>query len=386
MSDLYTNLSFEEIDPLDIPSEIILDHPVVKDLANSGSLDGLVPLVLKNKRLMSPGLWNDNYYPKEAITDAYKNTDWSDRHVTALFLDHEDERTSEWVGEVKNIRLDEKTGDLYGDLYIYDLPTAIKLKYGKPKIGISPSLKINKPMDSSVAESFIFRNFSLVIHPAVKTTYLNNAQDSFTVKEVERMAGEEKVEVKQSEEEKPEEKKEEQPTQEEPKEAETQPAAGTVSETKVEDEEMAKKKKKYPYPEEEENKEEDEEMSAYTDFVKKMRKKGWSFEKIAKAWKAKKLAEELSEEELEILEEELKKKKKKKEEYPYPNPDLSELEKKIENMSEKISKLADEPVRLSVKTGVSTSATNVDLSRDYSEKEADRMMLEYLKKEMGVTE
>jgi len=371
MSDIYSTLSFEEIKPEDIPAEYILEHPAVKDLAQDAAfLDGLIPYVLKDKLLMEPGIWNNHAYTAEDIRNAFLSTDWNDRHVKSLFLDHEDERTSEWVGEVQNVRYEK--GKLIGDLYIYDLPTAIKLKYGKPKIGISPSIQLSD-------RNFVFRNFSLVVHPAVKTTYINNAQNAFTLKEVERMAEEEKVEQKPEQ----TEPKEEEKTEEQPQESQEQTEQEQEEQKSLGEEEMKKKKKdeKYPkYPEAES----DEELSAYTDFVKEKRKLGWSFEKIAKAWKAKKMAEELSDEELETLLEELKKKKKKKEEYPYPK--LSEIEKKVENMSRKLEQI-EKPVRLSVKAETGSNKKILDLSRDYSEKEVDEMMMEYLQKELqGVAE
>lgn len=132
-----------------------------------------LPYILPGKILMSPGVWNDYYYGSDAINDAYLKTAWNDKDVRALFLDHEDLKSSEWVGEVINPRMEGDT--LIGDLVIVDKPTAIKLAYGA-KMGISP--KVSGHEEESTMLNFVYNNFSVVICPAIKTAYINNSEKS----------------------------------------------------------------------------------------------------------------------------------------------------------------------------------------------------------------
>jgi len=132
-------------------------------------------LVLKNKILMSQGIWNNIYYDKEEIQKAFQNTDWASRDKSNLFLDHMDKNAGEWIGEVKNYRFEGDT--LYGDLYVSDQNWASKLKYGKPHIGISPKVKGLVDEVNKTIKNFTYENFSLVINPAVKTAYINNVAE-----------------------------------------------------------------------------------------------------------------------------------------------------------------------------------------------------------------
>jgi len=160
----------------------IIHHPVFKKIVSklsegtkySGSdleKDVKLPYVIKDKILMSPGVWNSFFYSTDAIISAFKNTDWEDKEVRSLFLDHEDRNAREWVGEVNNIRLNGE--NLIGDLVIVDKNTAIKLAYGA-KMGISP--KVHGGNDDGKMIDFLYDNFSVVINPAIKTAYINNSQ------------------------------------------------------------------------------------------------------------------------------------------------------------------------------------------------------------------
>ena len=144
-----------------------------------------IPYLIKNKILMSPGIWNGFYYKDKTIKGAFDNTDWDSKEVVSLFLDHEDERSSEWVGWVKNPRVDGE--DVRGDLIIVDKATAIKL-YAGAKFGISP--KVRGQEEDGEMESFVFDNFSVVLNPAVKTAYINNTQIE---NENEELAGFEEI-------------------------------------------------------------------------------------------------------------------------------------------------------------------------------------------------
>jgi len=133
-----------------------------------------IPFVEKDKILIGPGVWNGVYFSKDEIAKAYSNTDWTDRHNSQLFNDHRDRETSQFIGEVDvaSLYLDE-VGNLKGDVVCYDLVSAIKLKYSKPKSGISA--KVGGILDGTELKDFTFFNFSWVIDPAVKTAYINNS-------------------------------------------------------------------------------------------------------------------------------------------------------------------------------------------------------------------
>lgn len=219
-----------------------------------------VPTTLKNKILMAPGKWNDIHYTSEEIKKAYKNTDWSDKQISSVILDHADKPLGvrDWVGFVKNPRM---IGDnLVGDLELYDEEIIIKLAKAKAKFGISP--RVRGLENNGQFRNFTFENFSVVTNPAVKKAYINLSQNVNIKLEGGKM---DKL-LKETE------------TEDEELEAEEETT-----------EEMAKKKK-YPYPEEEMAEEELLSIvsnSAWTDFVAKYRKKypKASFKEIAAAFK-----------------------------------------------------------------------------------------------------
>lgn len=123
---------------------------------------------------MSEGIWNDVYYSSSEIQNAVNSTNWKERERSNLFLDHKDLQASEWIGEVKNYRFEDDT--LYGDLHIYDPIWAPKLKYGKPKLGISPKVRGEFDEKHKLMSGFMFENFSIVVNPAVKTAFINNME------------------------------------------------------------------------------------------------------------------------------------------------------------------------------------------------------------------
>jgi len=161
-----------------IPSDSIFNNPVVNELSESllsnamGNIE--FPYIIKDKVLMSEGIWNNFYYSSSVIQDAFNNTNWEDRRLRNLFLDHKDKQTSEWIGEVTNIN--QKGDTLYGDLVIYDPLFATKMEYGKPRFGISPKTFGEADRYTRTMKSFKFENFSVVIDPAVKTAYINNSE------------------------------------------------------------------------------------------------------------------------------------------------------------------------------------------------------------------
>ncbi len=332
-----------DIDPREIPDSVIMETPLVQELSEALEVSKFkLPLVIKNKVLMSEGRWNGKYYSTEAIRKAWKQTDWSNRNVRDLYLDHSDqfaEGVTEWVGEVDNVRM---VGDkLVGDLIVHDFPTAVKLQSGKPKVGISP--KIHGLCDNWKGEfvDFVFDNFSIVINPAIKTAYINNSQKSeviqMPVKDVE--LEEEKEDEKEGTD--TEETKESLAKKKKEKRPYPYP-----EETKEKD--KKKKKEKYPYPEEANEMEEDE-LSAYTDFIAKYLKKnpGKSIKDAAKAWKAQKQEEKMSEaakldSKIESLESLLADLKAERSKYEAPeNPKLEALEEKMSDIANSISELKE---------------------------------------------
>lgn len=166
------------------PIEEVYKNPIVQELLDKLSeYEGLdlektvkVPFVLKDKILMSPGVWNSYFYSSDSIKQAYLQTPWDKKEVRSLFLDHLDGTNGRmgsltWIGEVNNIRI--SGDDLIGDLVVVDKSTAMKLAYGA-KMGISP--RVSGSEDNNTMTNFRFDNFSVVINPAVKTAYINNSQ------------------------------------------------------------------------------------------------------------------------------------------------------------------------------------------------------------------
>ena len=149
------------------------------------NLNVKIPYVMKNKVLFAPGVWNNINYPKDAVIRAYKNTDWNSDLVKALFYDHKDQDSSNWLGRVENVRLNESTGEIIGDVYIYDVNVATKLSLGKPDFGISAKALGQRKGNSFV--DFVFDNFSLVINPGVQLSYVafSNKEEGDNVDKVE---------------------------------------------------------------------------------------------------------------------------------------------------------------------------------------------------------
>jgi len=150
------------------------DKTALKELKlnESSTVCNFKPLILKNKKLMSPGTWNGHYYSPIEIQKAFVETKWENKEVRGLFLDHKDLEVSSWVGMVERPHM--IGNDLMGDLVILDEPTAIKLAYGA-KFGISP--KIGGDLRDGAMYNFMYDNFSVVVVPAVKTNYIDNSQE-----------------------------------------------------------------------------------------------------------------------------------------------------------------------------------------------------------------
>lgn len=135
--------------------------------------DMTLPFTVEGVTLMSPGTWNSKDYVPEEIKAAYQRTDWSDRDVVALFNEHDDQDSRDWIGEVRNPRME--GNELVADIDVVTADEARKLAYGA-RFGISP--KVSGIDKRNVITNYSYDNFSLVLDPAVKTTYLNSEQEN----------------------------------------------------------------------------------------------------------------------------------------------------------------------------------------------------------------
>lgn len=129
-----------------------------------------IPYVLKDRVLLSPGVWNGLHFTKEQISLAFNNTDWNNKENFALIYDH-DARASNWLGNVINRHLSED-GSIVGDLELYDEDLINKLVLGKAKLGISARV-LGVENEMGEFENFTFNNFSVVYDPACKNAYIN---------------------------------------------------------------------------------------------------------------------------------------------------------------------------------------------------------------------
>lgn len=136
-----------------------------------------LPITINDVLLLSPGVWNNTKYTADEITNAYANTDWSNRSYTSLYLDHQDTKEAgvgNWVGYVKNARVE--GGTLKGDLQIWNPLLALYLNKAKAKFGISATLRGQEDPAKSKMEDFHFESFSVVTKPACKDALINLAE------------------------------------------------------------------------------------------------------------------------------------------------------------------------------------------------------------------
>ncbi len=132
------------------------------------------PLTLENYLILSPGMWNGVNYTAEEIEKAFSNTDWSEKSITHLYLDHKDTKdqgVGNWAGFIKNPRMD--GGDLRGDLEIWHPLLATFLDKAKAKFGISATLSGFENELANQMEDFRYESFSVVIDPACDLTFIN---------------------------------------------------------------------------------------------------------------------------------------------------------------------------------------------------------------------
>jgi chemotaxis protein histidine kinase CheA len=349
------------------------------DLLTAGSD---VPVLIKDKLLIEPGKWNGILYTEKEISDAYKNTDWSDKEKIALILDHDDgmnEAVKNWVGYIRNPRLNQG-GKLVGDLEVWNPLIAMYLTKAKAKFGISAKLKGNE--ESGNLKDFTFENFSIVTRPAVRTAYINLSDNShllekklkggfkMTEEEIKKLQDDKDEDEEVSEEDLEELKKKEypQPVEEQKEDDKEKEEPKEPKEEKQEEapKEMPKEEPKAEPKEKPKDAKDEEEMSEvemleittnsdWTDFVKQMKAKNpnMSFQDIAKAYKAKssenKKLEELSDVELLETFNKISAILKKKGKYPPYEEEMKKKEDDLKKKDEENQKLSSKIEELQAK-------------------------------------
>lgn len=162
-------------------AQILESQKVTKEMAESLKDQVQLPYEVKDITLISPGRWNGVDWTAEEIENGMQNTAFEQAEEgegeieqnNALFFEHDDRDARAWIGEVKNVSME---GDeLVGDLVIVDEEAATKLEYGA-KFGISA--KVTGRTDGDVMRNMKYENFSLVLNPAVKTTFINSEMES----------------------------------------------------------------------------------------------------------------------------------------------------------------------------------------------------------------
>lgn len=136
-------------------------------------------IILKDKVLLTPGEWNGLQFSAEEIKKGYEMTDWNNKDNYALIYDH-DEKAINWLGNVINIRMSD-SGELIGDLEIFDENLARKLTIGQAKLGISARV-VGYENEEGELVNFTFENFSVVYDPACKNAYINLSEDKLGIK------------------------------------------------------------------------------------------------------------------------------------------------------------------------------------------------------------
>jgi hypothetical protein len=175
-----------EIDP-----EQILEHPLFEEiqreknrlLAENASLKSSlknvdIPYVLKDKLLINTGVHNGIYYGEDILREIIP-----DCESLQIFMDHADTKRDEavqtYAGMFLNPRWSKKHNGIIGDLEIIDEKTARALIQGA-KFGLSISIDIEKKFKDGkwvASPPAVPISCSLVLNPAVRETMLNEEQE-----------------------------------------------------------------------------------------------------------------------------------------------------------------------------------------------------------------
>ena len=126
-------------------------------------------LTLKNKLVMREGEHNEVYYSWAELKAGYMTGEGA-----GLFYDHEDS-VKNYTGLVNNLKLNETTKEIYGDIHVTDKQAALNISLGA-KWGVSPTIDAEKLLKDGkkYAMDPNFLSYSLVLRPAVRETMLNS--------------------------------------------------------------------------------------------------------------------------------------------------------------------------------------------------------------------
>jgi len=164
-----------------------------------------LPVVIPDRLLISPGVWNDNEYTAKEIGEGFARTEWANKEKISLWLNHDDRNTSAFVGYVKNPVL-ASNGRVFGDLEIWDEKLAVTLTQAMAKFGVSAKIKGEENKEGKML-NFSFENFSVVTIPACSDAYINLSKKEdnekltskylISDKDIDDMLGDEVPELKE---------------------------------------------------------------------------------------------------------------------------------------------------------------------------------------------
>lgn len=126
-------------------------------------------LILKNKLVMKEGEHNGVFYSWNQLKEKYMTGEGA-----GLFFDHDDS-VKNYTGLVNNLRLDESSKSIFGDIHITNKQSALDISLGA-KWGVSPTIDAEKVLrdGKQYAMDPDFLSYSLVLRPAVRETMLNS--------------------------------------------------------------------------------------------------------------------------------------------------------------------------------------------------------------------
>lgn len=134
-----------------------------------------LPVIIPDRLLISPGVWNGDEYSAKEISEAFAKTDWDDKDKISLWLNHDDGNANAFIGYVKKPILASK-GRVFGDLELWDEKTATILTQAMAKFGVSAKIK-GEEDNKGKMHNFTFENFSVVTVPACSEAYINLAKE-----------------------------------------------------------------------------------------------------------------------------------------------------------------------------------------------------------------
>ena len=129
-------------------------------------------LTLKDKLIMREGLHNEVNYSWDELKAGFLTGEGG-----GLFYDHEDS-VRNYAGLIKNLRADDETKEIFGDIYVTDKQASLNISLGA-KWGVSPTIDAEKVLvnGETHATDLLILSYSLVLKPAVRETMLNQAND-----------------------------------------------------------------------------------------------------------------------------------------------------------------------------------------------------------------